>query len=843
MDEREKTSKRISSAGKNTVIMSISIKLLKKSINLLTLNIHLIIAALIFSSLAHAQTGSNVVSPKYFTRTKINYRITSASLENALSEFASQSDLLLSDIEQLSRAKTSEGLVGQYTPQDALTQLLSGTGLTYQFADGKKIILEKKREVDVLQSIEVIASTIDSVTEGSPSYTVKSTATTFKIPLALRETPQTVTVVPQAIIKDFGLTNIPQIMQFMPGLSMSADSGPQAYYFHSRGNSMQVQYDGVPSSNNFGARGSGMTFDSATIDRVEVLHGASGLLTGPGRPGGTVNIVRKSPTKEAQIAFEVGGDSWGGWRGTADVSGQLGDSGVDGRFIAVEELQDFYIDYTSAKHSVLYGVFGTDIGSATEIYAGVNIEKITDGSYGSHYGLPSNIDGTPLNIPRTKNLGATWNDQDDSLNTIFLRVRHEFSSDWILNGSLTYEDYGTSQLEGMVYREREPELVNKLFFSSNIEKWSSKTNALDLYLTGDFELFDRKHELIAGFNGAWKSERGDGAYTFDPAAEVDIVTWDARKAPSPYALPYGNWSYTGEYKQYGGFVGARFNLADPLHIIAGSRLSWVKQSWNGITATTEDKESTLYGGLVWDLTKNLSVYTSYSDIFEPQQVTVRNRDGAVLDPILGENLEVGLKLVSSDGKLNGALAIFRLDQTNLAMPDYEGVAPNICGTEELGFCMRAAGLVRLDGVELSFSGEISHGWQVYGGYTKFAREYTTPQNENAYAAISPSRFFNLATSYSASDDQWSIGANTRWQENTSYSGELYFMPEQKFRSSQAAYTIFGLFGSYQLTKKLQLSVFVDNLFDKKYFSGLEWPLGGRVYGDARQLSMTLRAEF
>lgn len=777
-----------------------------------------------------------------------DYDLPSGALSATLNRIATESGLALSVDPALVEGRQSAPVQGRIEPEQALREALKGSGLELLRGESGVLTLRPLPSPAVtLPPVPVrdqAASPLDpGRTEGSGSYAAVTSSTAFKLPLTPRETPQAITVIPQAAIKDFGLTDIRKVLMFTPGVYVSAERGPQAYYFQSRGNDMQIQYDGVPSSNRFGNRSEGMTFDSATVDRVEVLHGAAGLLTGPGKPGGTVNVIRKLPTDNAQVALEAGGDSWGGWRGMADVSGPLGDSGVAGRLVTVYEKQDSFIDDASGRHSVLYGVIGKRFGSGTELYAGANLEQVIDASYGSHYGLPANIDGTLLDIPREKNLGADWADQDNAMNTVFLRLRHAFSPDWTLHGMFTYEDFETQQLEAIAARNRDPADVQNIYLYSQLENWYSDTQALDLYLQGRFGWFGRQHELMAGFNGARKNHGGDGGASPGPLAQIDPATWDPGQAPGPYSQgwnDYGSWS--GEFEQYGFFGGARFSLLEPLHLIIGSRLSWVQQSYDGVTNNKEDAVATWYGGLVWDVTRQLSLYTSYSDIFDPHSATTIGGDGQVLDPIVGENLEAGLKLEAFDGKLNGTLAVFRLDQTNLAEPDYAALVPNVCGPAPLEACQKASGLIRSEGFELSVAGEILPGWQVLGGYTHFKRERKDGELD-AYAAKTPEQQLHVATSYTAPDKRWSVGASARWQEKTSYGGELYFMPGQNFVTEQKAYTVVGLFGGYQITKGLRLNAAVDNLFDETYLSGLEWPIGGLVYGDPRRASLTLRAEF
>ena len=778
-----------------------------------------------------------------------DYDLPAGALSATLNRIATESGVVLSVDPALVEGRQSAPVQGRHEPEQALREALKGSGLELLRGESGVLTLRPLPAAAVtLPAVPVqdqAASLLDpGRTEGSGSYAAVASTTAFKLPLTPREIPQAITVIPQAAIKDFGLTDIRRILMFTPGVHVSSERGPQAYYFQSRGNEMQVQYDGVPSSNRFGNRSEGMTFDTATIDRVEVLHGAAGLLTGPGKPGGTVNVIRKLPTDKAQVAMEAGGDSWGGWRGMADVSGALGDSGVSGRLVTVYEKQDSYIDDASGKHSVLYGVIGKRFGTDTELYAGVNLEQVIDASYGSHYGLPANIDGSLLDVPREKNLGADWADQDNAMDTVFLRLRHAFSADWTLHGMFTYEDFETQQIEAIAARNRDENDYQNIYLYSQIENWYSDTQALDLYLQGRFALFGRQHELMLGFNGARKDHGGDGGASPTFLAVIDPATWDPSQAPGPFSkgwVDYGSWS--GEFEQYGFFGGTRLSLLDPLHMIVGTRVSWVRQDYDGVTSNKEDAVATWYGGLVWDFSRLVSAYASYSDIFEPHSVTTIDSNGQVLNSIVGENYEVGLKLEAYEGRLNGTLAVFRLDQTNLAEPDIGGgEVPGVCGGNTLDPCSKATGLIRSEGFELSLAGEIVRGWQVLGGYTHFKRDRKDGELD-PYAAKTPEHQLHFATSYTPADKRWTVGATARWQEQTTYGGDIFFLPGQEFRTVQKGYTVVGLFGGYQITPKLRLNAAVDNLFDETYLSGLEWPIGGLVYGDPRRASLTLRAEF
>jgi outer membrane receptor for ferric coprogen and ferric-rhodotorulic acid len=95
-------------------------------------------------------------------------------------------------------------------------------------------------------------------------------------------------------------------------------------------------------------------------------------------------------------------------------------------------------------------------------------------------------------------------------------------------------------------------------------------------------------------------------------------------------------------RQHGAWGVARLNIADPLKIILGARVSWYEfRNTEGVQTMEENAVFSPYAGIIYDLNEQLSVYASYSDIFKPQ--TAMDRTGSVLEPIIGANYEAGIK--------------------------------------------------------------------------------------------------------------------------------------------------------------------------------------------------------
>lgn len=178
-----------------------------------------------------------------------------------------------------------------------------------------------------------------SKTEGTGSYTADRMNTATGLGLSIKETPQSVSVISNQLIKDLNLKDVNSALQYAPGIAVRNDTG--RLRINSRGFDVDnIQEDGIASSVSSSVQGplgySKEFTDLEFYDRVEVLRGAAGLTQSNGEPGGTVNLVRKRPTSEFAFNTSINLGSWDNYRGTFDISNALNESGsVRGRLIGV----------------------------------------------------------------------------------------------------------------------------------------------------------------------------------------------------------------------------------------------------------------------------------------------------------------------------------------------------------------------------------------------------------------------------------------------------------------------------------------------------------------------------
>lgn len=145
-------------------------------------------------------------------------------------------------------------------------------------------------------------SSLGSTTEGSKSYTTGAMSTATKLPLTMRETPQAVTVITRQRMDDQGMTSINDVARYTPGLFLNQSNGPGRQTYKARGFDVDnIMYDGIPSA--YTGWVVGAQPNLAMFDRVEVVRGATGLVTGSGTPSAAINLVRKRPLAEQKVTL------------------------------------------------------------------------------------------------------------------------------------------------------------------------------------------------------------------------------------------------------------------------------------------------------------------------------------------------------------------------------------------------------------------------------------------------------------------------------------------------------------------------------------------------------------
>lgn len=352
-----------------------------------------------------------------------HYTIAAGSLVSVLNRFAEQAGIFLAGHNDLAAGKRSPGLDGVYSQQQALQRLLQGSGLQAQRQGTGSYVLQATavtQEALELGATNISGQAPGTISEDSRAYTVGSTSSATGLPLSLRETPQSVTVITRQLMDDQGATSIVDVLRRTPGISVQ-NYDSERWEFSSRGLPItNFQYDGVNTDYDGVYDYGTSSTDMAPYDRVEIIKGATGLMTGAGDPSATVNLIRKRPTPafKASVTGTVG--SWDNYRSEGDVSGPLSASAnVRGRLVGVHQDRSAYTDHYRSTKDIAYGIVEADLTPDTLVTVGID-QQDTRSRGASWTGFPMYYsDGSRTDFSRSFNPATDWSRRDFTNQTVF----------------------------------------------------------------------------------------------------------------------------------------------------------------------------------------------------------------------------------------------------------------------------------------------------------------------------------------------------------------------------------------------------------------------------------------
>lgn len=774
-----------------------------------------------------------------------HYAIAAGNLDQALNRFASEAGILLSTDAQLTAGERSPGLNGSYSVADGLAQLLAGSGLRALDTGGNYAL---ERVVDSANALELGATTIQSnglgaTTEDTNSYTTAQTSTATKMNLSIRETPQTITVVTRQRMDDQHLASMTDVLKSTPGITMTQDGG-ERYNIYARGSAINTyQFDGVTTIQENETRSMPNTLlDMALYDHIEIVGGATGLMTGAGDPSGVVNLIRKKPTAEFKSYIQGSAGTWDNYRGEADVSGPLNaEKTVRGRLVAAKQDSDTYMDWYTQDREILYGVIEGDLTDSTLLRLGVDNQKYK--ATGSP-GVPLlYTNGQPTDFSRSRSSGARWGYEKFDTTNYTATLEQALANDWdlrvVANHMKIKRDVANTTYDSQTSNTFIDQATGNASAGRADVAVKQVQRGLDINVKGPFELLGRTHDLAVGYNYA-DYHNDHQAFSGD-IDSFNYYTWDNQIAEAPIT---GAMDFDIKIRQQGYFVASRFNFTDQWHLILGARVSdyhydYYIHSYDldgpfdylRTDQRTETGVLTPYAGLIYDLTPEQSVYLSYTDIFKPQSAIDRNGTG--LDPEVGKNYELGWKGEFFDGRLNASTAVYWVKRDNVAVAD--GTVGN---TDVAAY--RAEKGAETKGIDLEVAGEITPGWNVQTGYS-----HTRTENAEGTRITTqlPMDTFRFWTTYQL-PGEWeklTVGGGVNWNSKSSVLFPRVRNVQVATRVTQDDYAITSLMARYQIDEHLAATVNLENVFDEKYYSGMAGSYGH--YGAPRNANLTLRYDF
>jgi catecholate siderophore receptor len=691
------------------------------------------------------------------------------------------------------------------------------------------------------------ATTVVGEQDTATSYQAER-AQSPKYTAALLDTPRSITVVPQQVLKDTGAMSLQDALRTVPGITMGAGEGgnPQGDRPFIRGFDAQsdTYLDGVRDT---GAQ----TREIFAVESIEVSKGPNSAIGGRGAAGGSINLV----SKKAHLGNSFdGGFTWGSdqtqrytldgnYQFTDNAAGRLNlmshESNVAGR-------DKVNYDRWGIAPSLAFGL-GTDTRVNLDFYhmesndlpdSGIpygysvgrahttaSPDKPTDGGDSSNfYGL------TERDFRKTRTDIATIAIEHDLNDTLTLKntLRHGNSmQDYVLTQP---DDSAGNVVNDGVWRRA----------NSRVGNTATTTNQTDLF--GEFYLGGHKNSFSTGIEFSRENAEKQ-SYSVSPNSKITTCTGpsDGGNCTS-LSNPNPDDAWAGSIaRNYAGtdtssttralYAFDTLELAPEWLLNMGLRYDHFDTQYKTYTAagaTTakgNDTSEFVTGqlGLVWKPADNGSIYVSYATAATPpgsmlSEGTDANplpgstdRAGNLLasdfEPEQTRNYELGTKWDVLNDRLSLTAAVFRTEKDNARVLVDTNTYENV-------------GTTRVEGVELSATGKITDKWQVFAGYSYLDSElvdggkvslggvFVDSLDNGNQLANTPENSLTLWTTYNVTD-KLTVG------------GGAFYMDEVWGNVANTVYVDsywrYDAMASYKLTKNVDLQLNVQNLTDETYY--------------------------
>ncbi|KAF1716041.1 TonB-dependent siderophore receptor [Pseudoxanthomonas yeongjuensis] len=660
--------------------------------------------------------------------------------------------------------------------------------------------------------------------------------------LDIKETPQSISVVSKEQMEQFGADSLNDALDLATGIQVEQVS-TNLTQFLSRGFEIKnTQIDGVGLPNGWGLVTNAM--DSFGFEKLEVIRGANGLLTGVGNAAGTINYVRKRPTNEEQGQVGITFGSENRRRLEADYSTPFNDSGTwAGRVVAAREDSDSYLRDFESDRSYFYGVVDGQVGENGTLAFGYSWQKADTNN--NMWGALSYIDtdGNQIEWDRSASPTQDWTYWNSTTQAGFIDYTHQIGDTWQLKASYNYRTYEHDSKIFMAYSFAglDPVTHEGLYGWAYKSPYETKAHIGDVTLNGRFDLFGHEQEAMFGASVG----RSESIDWYNPTD-----TTGPQFGPLP-GFPFGGdaveepvWGERAVYTTLDQrvtrvFGATRLTFTDRFKTILG--FNWAEYHRDGVdndpgTLDTPrtDRNFAPYAGVTFDFTDRITGYANYSYIFQPQDAV--DYDRAYIEPSKGTNYEVGVKAEWLDKRLLTTLAWFSAKQ--------EGLATYVATRFMEGY---AYGYSRPDdvesrGFEFEATGRLSEYTDLLFGYTQLTMdggpptELDDPAPGPTYSWV-PRRTANLMLSKRlAGNPAVSFGIGGRWQSDISNKEDYV----KYARVRQGSYAVLNAFAAWDITPDLTLRANVSNLTDTKYIQSL---YSVSYYGPPRQYALSLDWRF
>jgi iron complex outermembrane receptor protein len=669
------------------------------------------------------------------TSDTVDFNIPPQALGSAITAFGDQANYRLLLPSDLAEGRSTSGVSGRHTPEEALALMLAGTGLSYRMTEARTMTLEPVAATPLplaplsqepappnpntqIQAVpkpvkvpEIVVKEVED-----RGYAVDESSSATRIPAPIHDTPRSVEVVTRQVLDDQKVIRFSEALRNVSGVSQSSTQGGQGGTFMIRGfaSDLNVFKNGFRDDSTFSARAQR---DIINIESVEVVKGPPSYLYGRSDPGGVINQVTKAPLRNPYYSAEMIVGSYGLYRPTIDIGGPLNESKtLTYRFNGMYESAESYRDGVKTERIFLAPTFGWEMSSRTTLR--FEAEYMYDRAPIDR-GLVAIGNGVAP-IPVSRFLGDPSRKLETHHGKATITLWHDISNmfRWrtAFRTAVTSSRYSSLESNFLVGAESDGIL--------NLARYEIPTTVQSHYLQnelhGNFTTGSIKHKTIIGIelgreNSSATASGDFGGDTSTPGAfsYINIFNTNDRLFLNPALTKFSDASTQNNI--LGAYFGDQVDLLDNLHVHFGGRFDLFDQTITNhpddFTATSSQNNKTDSAfspsvGVAYQPWKPITLFANYTESFAPQSAGSRSINGNLFNPERGKSYEGGIKYQAFGGRLRSTVALFDTRKKNVLTADpLNGF-----------FFSVATGEQRSKGVEFDIAGQILPGWDIIANY-------------------------------------------------------------------------------------------------------------------------------
>ena len=760
-----------------------------------------------------------------------SYDIPAGPLSEVLSRFAAESGLLLSSDAELTAGKRSEGLAGRYAPQQALKQLLDGTGLDYELTDGNTVTLKAATSESPERLAPITVEAVPQLSSYGRDDDYRVDSSTFALggtDAPLQETPFSVGVIDEDFINDVDPDQLDNIADYTAGVQRGNQVNNTSQVFQSRGFQLgrdSILINGVQQSDAFSV------IPTEFLTAVEFLRGPSSVLNGQAPPGGAANLVTKKPQPETFTRVTLTGDQHQERKLAVDYNSgefRLGNVPTAFRLNIVGEDSETFRDEVEREVGAIAPVFTFDLTPDTRLTLEAQLidREATDDRGLPLFGADSD-DAAENRFDQDDFILGTTAEQNDREQTRFMvDLSHDFNEHLTSSFQINY-DRTERSFFAVFPNQVNPangDLVRTQFGTR--DKFESIDARADT--TFDFDTGALSHSGVVALQ--WRDFERRDEFTGFGADQVDI---DDPQPDKPFTGTGPGRGLEGDQQSRELFLQDRVRITqgplEGLFAIAGGRLIAFEDE---LDSERDEDETTLRfgGGYTPPQAPWFTVYANYSESFNPQSGTTAG--GQALQPAEGSQIEAGTKLSLVEDRLLVTAAVFEVENENVGVDDPNAPSGQI-----------AVGKQTNEGIELEAVGGLTENLQLRAQYTYNDSEIEDdPQRDGNDLQLTPDHSASAWLRHDAVPVPGLEGRRLTLAGGVVHVSDRFVSVDNNIELS--SYTRADLKAAYDFAQGTELELNIRNVTDEDYFVGGDaFGLGSVLPGQTRTFSLELSHTF